>query len=245
MAIKWISSPNKRAGRHGYKPEAVVIHIMEGSLAGTDSWFRNPESKVSAHYGVGADGEVHQYVDESDSAWHAGRRYGATWKGIRDGVNPNDYTIGIEHEGKADTPWSDEMYDSSAKLVKEICLRWNIPIDRDHVIGHREIYARKTCPGSQVSFKKLITLAGGKACSPDQHNLVTRKGSVIIRATVKVRTGPTTDASQIGKILKGKKVNVLGWTSSGQAVGGNPHWYLSSKNQYFWAGATESPVPGL
>ena len=47
LNIKWIGSPNKRKGRNGFRPEAVVIHIMEGTLKGTDSWFKNPVSKVS------------------------------------------------------------------------------------------------------------------------------------------------------------------------------------------------------
>ena len=44
MAIKWIGSPNKDKGREGYRPEAIVIHIMEGTLKGTDAWFSNEES---------------------------------------------------------------------------------------------------------------------------------------------------------------------------------------------------------
>jgi hypothetical protein len=50
MAIQWMGSPNKDKGREGYKPEAVVIHIMEGTLKGTDAWFRNEESGVSAFH---------------------------------------------------------------------------------------------------------------------------------------------------------------------------------------------------
>ncbi|MBL8037399.1 MAG: hypothetical protein JNN16_07870, partial [Nitrospira sp.] len=49
MAIQWIGSPNKDKGREGYRPEAIVIHIMEGTLKGTDAWFTNEESGVSAH----------------------------------------------------------------------------------------------------------------------------------------------------------------------------------------------------
>jgi hypothetical protein len=45
---------------------------MEGTLAATDSWFLTPESQVSAHYGVARDGRIHQYVGESDTAFHAG-----------------------------------------------------------------------------------------------------------------------------------------------------------------------------
>jgi hypothetical protein len=49
LSVTWIGSSNKAVGRAGQRPEAVVIHIMEGTLAGTDSWFNAPESKVSAH----------------------------------------------------------------------------------------------------------------------------------------------------------------------------------------------------
>jgi N-acetylmuramoyl-L-alanine amidase len=39
MDIITIPSPNYTKGRAGYKPVAIVIHIMEGTLNGTDSWF--------------------------------------------------------------------------------------------------------------------------------------------------------------------------------------------------------------
>jgi N-acetylmuramoyl-L-alanine amidase len=102
MAIWTGAHPgNFRTGRRGYRPEAVVIHIMDGSLIGTDSWFNDPKSSVSAHYGIGRKGEVHQYVKEIDSAFHAGTVDRPEWKLIkrkREGggfINPNFYTIGI------------------------------------------------------------------------------------------------------------------------------------------------------
>ncbi len=42
-------------------------------MAATDSWFGSTVSQVSAHYGIGINGEIHQYVQEADTAWHAGR----------------------------------------------------------------------------------------------------------------------------------------------------------------------------
>ena len=62
-------SVNYRTG--GNTPALAIIHIMQGTLAGTDSWFRNPAAEVSAHFGVGKDGTVIQWVDTSDTAWHA------------------------------------------------------------------------------------------------------------------------------------------------------------------------------
>jgi N-acetyl-anhydromuramyl-L-alanine amidase AmpD len=144
---------NFNTGRSGYKPEAIVLHIMAGTLPGTDAWFLNPASQVSAHYGIGKNGEIHQYVNEQDTAWHAGRVDAPTWKGIKVGINPNLYTIGIEHEGQADDVWPEAQKEASAALIREICKRWEIPIDRDHIIGHYEIYSKKpNCPATNKSI---------------------------------------------------------------------------------------------
>ena len=161
MNIIQKKSPNFWSGRKGYRPEAVVIHTMDGTLVGTDSWFANTTSQVSAHYGIGKNGEVHQYVQESDAAWHAGRVDAPVWKPIKSNINPNLYTIGIEHEGKPDDVWTDAMKQSSATLIREICQRWQIPIDRDHVIGHFEIFSKKpNCPATNKQIlDELVALA--------------------------------------------------------------------------------------
>ena len=162
MNIIQKKSSNFWVGRKGYRPEAVVIHIMDGTLSGTDSWFANPASQVSAHYGIGKNGEAHQYVQEQDSAWHAGRVDAPVWKFIRPNVNPNLYTIGIEHEGKSEDVWTAAMKQSSADLIREICERWQIPIDRNHVVGHFEIYSKKpNCPATNKRIlDELVALAG-------------------------------------------------------------------------------------
>ena len=171
MAITFVKSPNFTAGRNSYKPIAIVIHIMEGSLSGTDSWFQSTKSQVSAHYGIGINGDIHQYVLEENSAWHAGRVNAPTWTLIKpagDGkyINPNFYTVGIEHEGDENTVWSNETYNSSSSMIREIANRWNIPLDRQHIVGHHEIYSLKSCPGNKVDFERLILMASGATVVP-------------------------------------------------------------------------------
>jgi N-acetylmuramoyl-L-alanine amidase len=162
MNIIQKKSSNFWVGRKSYRPETIVIHIMDGTLSGTDSWFANPTSQVSAHYGIGKSGEVHQYVQEADAAWHAGRVDTPVWKLIRPDVNPNLYTIGIEHEGKPNDVWTEAMKQASAILIREICQRWHIPIDRDHIVGHYEIFAKKpNCPATDKRIlDELVNLAG-------------------------------------------------------------------------------------
>lgn len=242
----WVPSPNYTVGRRGYRPEAIVIHIMAGTLAGTDSWFSQRRSQVSAHYGIGRKGDIHQYVDESDSAWHAGRRYAPTWALIKDGVNPNLYTIGLEHEGHAEDAWPDAMYAASARLLQDICLRWGIPVDRAHVVGHREIYSRKVCPGDEVDLDRLVRLARSAAQHPDRYNFIPANGKVTAVRRLNIRRGaPYTLAGRVRTVSPGNVLAYTGWTSNGENVSGNSHWYRMRDGNYFWAGGTTRPIPGV
>jgi N-acetylmuramoyl-L-alanine amidase len=119
----WSPSPNFTSAADS--SQYIVIHVTDGSFAGALSWLKNPESKASAHYLVrSSDGQVVQLVAEADIAWHV-----RCW---------NPMAIGIEHEGFTSTgeDLTEEMYQSSAKLVANIAARKGIPVDSNHIIGH-------------------------------------------------------------------------------------------------------------
>lgn len=110
--------------------DRIIIHVTESDSAkGAVAWFGNPEAQVSAHYVVDVDGTPTQCVLEADTAWHA--------------VNFNARGVGIEHQGWTNkTTFSDEQLRGSAALVSYLCKKYNIPMDRDHILGHSE------CPGN-------------------------------------------------------------------------------------------------
>lgn len=246
LQIDWLGSPNKETGRRGFRPEAIVVHIMDGTLVGTDAWFANPKSAVSAHYGIGSAGQIHQYVAESDTAWHAGRRAQPTWRLIKPTPNPNSYTIGIEHEGHADTPWSDAMLAASTQLAAEVCNRWSVAVDRDHLIGHREIYARKSCPGTWLSLDDWVRRVRQNVLAPATYNFMSQAGTVVTLSPLNLRQGaPTSVAPVQSTARRGDTLSYVGWTSNGLTVNGNAHWYKTATGLYFWAGATTEPAPGL
>lgn len=171
--ITWIGCPdsNFSKGRpFGLRPEAVVVHIIDGSFSAGESVFRDPTAHKSAHYAVSRSGEIHQYVEEKDTAFHAGIVVNPTWALLKPGVNPNFYTVGIEHEGRPDDEWTEEQLSASANLIGEIAARWGIPLDDSHVIRHHQIRASKTCPGNWVQIGDLLkrvpaTLAPGATTS--------------------------------------------------------------------------------
>lgn len=235
---------NFRKGRaNGMKPEAIVIHIICGSLESAKAEFADPASQLSAHYGVGRDGSVLQFVEEEDTAFHAGIVVNPTWMGMRGGLNPNLYTIGIEHEGQPTDPWTDAQYSASAQLVAEIAGRWAIPLDPAHIVLHREIRASKTCPGDQFDRDKLIALS--KQAAPARpgsiHELIT---GVTIVTKANLREGrPSTDARIAAVIEEGSVVTVTGFSDAGERVSGNACWYRTEDGNFLWAGATSEPHP--
>ncbi|MBE2249217.1 MAG: carboxypeptidase regulatory-like domain-containing protein [Myxococcus sp.] len=152
----YVQSPNHTNGRSTY--EFVVIHTMQGSYAGSRSWFLNTSSNVSAHYLVrSSDGEVTQMVEHADTAWHA-QCYNAR-------------SIGIEHEGYVQDPgrwYTDAMYAESAKLTRYIADRHGIPKTRTRIIGHVEVASNcntggHTDPGSGWNWTKYMNLVTGAA----------------------------------------------------------------------------------
>lgn len=143
MNITWIGANgnNFERGRRGKQVDLVVLHWIVGKLAAADATFQDPKRQASSHYGIGNE-VIHQYVQESDTAYHAGK------------FDVNLRSIGIEHEGGPNLPISEETYLTSAQLVREICSRYNIPIDSDHIKRHRDFKAT-ACPGT-LDVERII-----------------------------------------------------------------------------------------
>ena len=238
------AASNFRKGRsNGLKPEAIVIHIICGSLESAKAQFADPAAQVSAHYGVGRDGRVLQFVEEEDTAFHAGIVVSPTWKGIKGGLNPNLYTIGIEHEGQPADDWTDAQYQASAELVAGIAARWQILLDPDHIVLHREIRASKTCPGEKFDRAQLIHLASQIPPMPPDgfFDLVT---NVTATGKANLRDGKPSTSARIVQILDaGASIPVAGFTETGERVNGNACWYRTPEGDCLWAGATSQPHP--
>lgn len=111
----------------------IVIHDTESDYDGAIASFQNPREQATAHYLVrGSDGHVTQLVRTKDIAWQAGNK------------TINMHSIGIEHEGFAlptDRPtwYSEQLYQSSAELVRYLAARFGVPLDRQHIIGHDDV----------------------------------------------------------------------------------------------------------
>jgi hypothetical protein len=78
------------------------------------------------------DGLIAQHMQTKDVGWHAGNWY------------VNAHSIGIEHEGFLADPnawYTEEMYRASARLVAYLAHKYDIPLDREHILGHDTVPA--------------------------------------------------------------------------------------------------------
>ncbi|TMR97948.1 N-acetylmuramoyl-L-alanine amidase [Nonomuraea basaltis] len=143
------------------KIDKIVIHVTQGSYAGTISWFQNPSANVSAHYVVrSSDGAVTQMVREKNRAFHAG--------------SYNRRSVGIEHEGFVDnaTWFTDAMYRSSAALTRNIADRYGIPKTRANIVGHNAVPGvDHTDPGPHWNWTKYMqyVTGGSGGGTPNPH----------------------------------------------------------------------------
>ncbi|KUM73225.1 N-acetylmuramoyl-L-alanine amidase [Streptomyces curacoi] len=148
VSCEWIPAPYKQFGEGDYgnhdlgdRPTSqdidyIVVHDTEGAWEGVLTMVQDP-AYVSWNYTLrSTDGHIAQHVKAKDVAWHAGNWY------------VNAKSIGLEHEGflaRPDAWYTEAMYRSSARLVTYLAQKYDIPLDRQHILGH------DTVPGPTAS----------------------------------------------------------------------------------------------
>ncbi len=154
-----VPSPNFGPRPPGCEPDLLVIHNIslppgcyggdwiERLFTNCLEWDLHPYFgqirglEVSAHLLIRRDGELLQFVDVLDRAWHAGV---SCFQG-RD--NCNDFSIGIELEGTDSDPYTAAQYRVLAGVTRALRRRF-AGITPGRIVGHCDIApGRKTDPG--------------------------------------------------------------------------------------------------
>ncbi|MEU0401142.1 N-acetylmuramoyl-L-alanine amidase [Streptomyces sp. NPDC006197] len=151
VACEWVPAPYEEFGDGDYgnhdkanRPASqsidyIVIHDTEADWKTTLKLVQDP-TYVSWQYSLrSSDGHIAQHVPLKDVAWHAGNWF------------VNAKSVGLEHEGFLTSPdswYTEAMYRSSARLVRYVAARYDIPLDRQHVLGHDNV------PGTVTSTIK-------------------------------------------------------------------------------------------
>lgn len=131
------------------KIDTILIHHNAGTSdeGARRTWYVSSGHGTSAHYQVTPD-KIWGCVGENYVAYHAGN------------YPVNQRSIGIEHLNNTGAPtWTiaEETYRNSARLIRDICERYNIPIDRQHILKHGEVSSTACLP---VDNTELLTRDG-------------------------------------------------------------------------------------
>jgi AmpD protein len=105
--------------------------------------------QVSAHLFIRRTGEVNQFVNFDERAWHAGR---SSYEGREE---CNDYSIGIELEGTDEDAFEPQQYVALAAVIR--ALEAYYPrFTTYRIAGHSDVApGRKTDPGKGFDWSRL------------------------------------------------------------------------------------------
>ena len=140
----------------GYTDMIVIHHTgcndIDASAEQIDGWHKgspNFWAMIGYHYVIRKNGTIERGRPEWAVGSHA---YGE-----------NYHTLGIHLSGDFMTAHPTQaQIDICAALVAELCKKYQIPIDRDHIVGHCDLMST-SCPGDNLycRLNEIITLAKG------------------------------------------------------------------------------------
>lgn len=166
IGARQVPSPNYNQRPDNTEIQLIVIHnislppsqfgggYIEKFFQNQLDWSLHPYfqsiegMQVSTHLLILRTGEVLQFVNFNDRAWHAGR---STYLSK---VECNDYSIGIELEGSDDTDFEAIQYQTLVDVVAT--LQTAYPKTNHHLAGHSDIApGRKTDPGPHFQWQEF------------------------------------------------------------------------------------------
>lgn len=140
-------SNNYSTGRSGRKIEKVTIHHMAGVLTAKQcgSIFQDGNRQASSNYGIGKNGEIALFVDETNTSYAD-----ANW-------DSNCKSVTIEcSNSKSGGDWtvSDAVLNSLINLITDIFRRNGIKkAIKGETITWHSMYSATTCPGNYLRSK--------------------------------------------------------------------------------------------
>lgn len=139
-------SGNYTKGRESTIKEITIHHMAARWTAQRcGESFQDPNRQGSSHYGIGYDGTIAQYVDESDTAWT-----NSNWD-----ANCRAITIETANDANGGNwPVNDITLNSLIKLVADIAKRNGlVPLVKGKNLTWHQMYAATACPGPYLLSK--------------------------------------------------------------------------------------------
>lgn len=152
---EWVGPTPNRVTGGMVESRGLVIHIMQGTYAGSVAWGKNPASSVSFHFATRGDGHLGQLVDTADTAWTQG--------------NGNGHWISVENEGYSGSPLTAAQVEAVAQLYARGVREYGWPLQSTdsptgrglgwHGMGGAAWGGHLDCPGEPIKAQRGAILA--------------------------------------------------------------------------------------
>lgn len=158
-----IRRSSMKSSRNGARIDTLLLHHAATVSGATVVGMMVSGSRtVSANYVCYNDGTLVGVVDEEYRAWTSGSSSdggrGAAW-------DRRSITVETANESYGGSwPISERSYAALAALAADLHRRYGLVLDRNHVIGHRELWSRyrasyaTACPGG-MDLDRIVNLA--------------------------------------------------------------------------------------
>ena len=154
------SSGGYHGGDKRSKTTRIIIHHTSGSktsdpdpsAAEINKWHTAPPRNwncIGYHYVIRKNGSIEKGRNEDEIGAHA------------EGANNDSIGIHVGGEFMYFKP-TEKQIESLIKLIQQLCKKYNIPIDRKHILGHREV-GQTDCPGDNLynQLDSIVAKAAG------------------------------------------------------------------------------------
>ncbi|PPG34532.1 peptidoglycan recognition family protein [Rathayibacter sp. AY2B9] len=154
---------NQSSSRQGARIDRFIVHHAVSTRDQTVvDMMTIPTKQVSANYVVGPDGPIGVVREElraftSGASGDGGK--GAAFDRRAITVETINSTLAPDYR------FDPRTIEHLARLIADVATRYDFPIDRDHVLGHRELYSRfgasyaTACPGPSMDLDALVAKA--------------------------------------------------------------------------------------
>jgi hypothetical protein len=217
-------SPNHYNGRN-HAIDKVTIHHMAGNLSVEQcgNVFANSNANASSNYGIGTDGRVGLYVDESNAAWTSSNY-----------ANDNRaVTIEVANDGGSGWSVSGTAYNKLIDLCVDICQRNGIGAltwtgDTTGTLTVHRMFAATACPGDylyarmpEIAAAVTARLSGEKPAATKEDELKAiniPKGNTDVYRLYNPNNGQhmytTSTSERDGMVKAGWQSEGVGWTAA-------------------------------
>ncbi|MEU1443264.1 peptidoglycan-binding protein [Streptomyces mirabilis] len=137
----------------------LVLHIQQGTEAGSEAWFKNPTAQASSHFLNPKTGGLRQLVDTKDRAWAE--------------AAGNSHWVSVENEGFVPTALTASQVENCAQLLAWLHKTYSVPLQSTddptgkglgwHGMGGAAWGGHTGCPGDAIKAQRGAIIARAKA----------------------------------------------------------------------------------